>query len=98
MIKLSNSSVIMDPGGLATPHKPDISVGDYDLGDAVSSFMNLRVADIQACYEQWSSTGAEFVTRPIDRGAEIRCYMRDPDGYMIEVGQSAAATSARNER
>jgi hypothetical protein len=54
----------------------------------VSSFMNLRVADIHACYEQWSSKGAEFVTPPIDRGAEIRCYMRDPDGYMIEVGQA----------
>ena len=54
----------------------------------MSSFMNLRVADVQACYEQWSTKGAEFVTSPIDRGAEIRCYMRDPDGYMIEVGQS----------
>src|SRR5947207_5758128 len=32
--------------------------------------------------------GAEFVTPPIDRGAEIRCYLRDPDGYLIEVGQS----------
>ena len=35
--------------------------------------------------------GAEFVTPPIDRGAEIRCYMRDPDGYMIEVGQATGA-------
>ena len=50
--------------------------------------MNLRVADIQACYEQWSSKGAEFITPPIDRGAEIRCYLRDPDGYMIEVGEA----------
>ena len=32
--------------------------------------------------------GAEFVTPPIDRGAELRCYLRDPDGYLIEVGQS----------
>ncbi|MCW3031177.1 MAG: glyoxalase [Solirubrobacterales bacterium] len=24
-------------------------------------------------------------------GAEIRCYMRDPDGYMIEVGQATGA-------
>jgi hypothetical protein len=24
----------------------------------------------------------------IDRGAEVRCYLRDPDGYLIEVGQS----------
>ena len=27
-------------------------------------------------------------TPPIDREAEIRCYMRDPDGYLIEVGQA----------
>jgi catechol 2,3-dioxygenase-like lactoylglutathione lyase family enzyme len=88
MIKLANSWVIMNPGGAPTPDKPDISVVDYEPGKTVSSFMNLRVADIQACYEKWSSKGAEFVTPPIDRGAEIRCYMRDPDGYMIEVGQS----------
>jgi catechol 2,3-dioxygenase-like lactoylglutathione lyase family enzyme len=47
-----------------------------------------RVADIQAVYEDWSSRGAEFLTPPQDRGAEIRCYIRDPDGHLIEVGQS----------
>jgi catechol 2,3-dioxygenase-like lactoylglutathione lyase family enzyme len=88
IIKLSNSWLIMNPGGGPTPDKPDISVVNYEPGSTVSSFMNLRVADIQACYEQWSSKGAEFVTPPIDRGPEIRCYMRDPDGYMIEVGQA----------
>lgn len=46
-----------------------------------------RVADIQACYEAWKEKGADFVTPPIDREAEIRCYLRDPDGYLIEVGQ-----------
>ena len=61
---------------------------DYEFHNTISSFMNLRVADIQACYEEWRSKGAEFVTPPIDRGTEIRCYMRDPDGYLIEVGQS----------
>jgi predicted enzyme related to lactoylglutathione lyase len=104
MIRLSNSWVIMNPGGGPTPDKPNISVVNYEPGNTVSSFMNLRVADIQACYEQWSSKGAEFVTPPIDRGAEIRCYMRDPDGYMIEVGQStgpshhAAASRAKRQR
>ena len=88
IVKLANSWVLMNPGGPPTPDKPDISVVNYEPGDTVSSFMNLRVANIQACYEQWSSKGAEFVTPPIDRGAEIRCYMRDPDGYMIEVGQA----------
>lgn len=28
------------------------------------------------------------------RGAEIRCYMRDPDGYLIEVGQPTGLLSA----
>jgi catechol 2,3-dioxygenase-like lactoylglutathione lyase family enzyme len=88
IVKLANSWVLMSPGGPPTPDKPDISVVNYELGTTVSSFMNLRVADIHACYEQWNSKGAEFITPPIDRGAEIRCYMRDPDGYMIEVGQA----------
>ena len=88
IVKLANSWLLMNPGGPPTPDKPDISVVNYEPGNTVSSFMNLRVADIQACYKQWSSKGAEFVTPPIDRGAEIRCYVRDPDGYMIEVGQA----------
>ena len=88
MVKLSNSWIIMNPGGPPTPDKPDISVVDYQPSNTTSMFMNLRVADIHACYEEWKAKGAEFVTPPIDRGAEIRCYMRDPDGYLIEVGQS----------
>jgi catechol 2,3-dioxygenase-like lactoylglutathione lyase family enzyme len=95
IIKLANSWVIMNPGGGPTPDKPDIAVVDHEPGNTVSSFMNLRVADIQACYEQWSSRGAEFVTAPIDRGAEIRCYMRDPDGYLIEVGQSTGLLTGK---
>ena len=68
IVKLSNSWIIMNPGGPPTPDKPDISVVDYQPGNTTSMFMNLRVADIQACYEEWKSKGAEFVTPPIDRG------------------------------
>ena len=50
--------------------------------------MNIRVADIQACYELWKSRGAEFITEPKAKYGETRCYIRDPDGYIIEVGQS----------
>jgi len=95
MVQLANSWVIMNPGGGPTPDKPDISVVNYEFDNTVSIFMNLRVADIQACYELWSSRGAEFVTPPIDRGAEIRCYMRDPDGYLIEVGQSTGLRTGK---
>jgi uncharacterized glyoxalase superfamily protein PhnB len=88
MVKLANSWIIMNPGGPPTPDKPDITVANYEPGNTTSIFLNLRVADIDACYREWSARGATFLTPPIDRGAEIRCYMRDPDGYLIEVGQS----------
>ncbi len=87
-IDVANSWIIVNPGGPPTPDKPGISVVDYEPGDTTSIFLNLRVADIDACYQEWKSKGAEFVTPPIDREAEIRCYLRDPDGYLIEVGQA----------
>lgn len=87
-IKLANSWIIMNPGGGPTPDKPDVVLRAPDDPHVVSSFMNLRVADIQACYTDWSAKGAEFLTPPIDRRAELRCYVRDPDGYLIEVGQA----------
>ena len=95
MVKLSNSWVIMNPGGGPTPDKPDISVVPYEPSNEVSSFLNLRVADIEACYRDWKAKGAEFVTEPIDRVSEVRCYMRDPDGYLIEVGQSTGLRTGR---
>jgi hypothetical protein len=49
IVKLANSWVIMNPAGPPSPDNPDISVVDYEAGNTVSSFMNLRVADIQAC-------------------------------------------------
>ena len=32
--------------------------------------------------------GAEFLTEPKNHALEIHCYIRDPDGYIIEVGQT----------
>jgi len=88
IVKLANSWILMNPGGPPTPDKPGITMVDHTPDGTASIFLNLRVADIQACYEEWKAKGAEFVTPPIDRGAETRCYMRDPDGYLIEVGQA----------
>jgi hypothetical protein len=47
IVKLSNSWILMNPGGPPTPDKPDISVVDYEPGDTTSIFLNLRVADIR---------------------------------------------------
>ena len=90
IIKLANSWIILNAGGGPTPDKPDIILEPPQNPNIVSSFLNLRVADIQACYDEWKEKGANFLTEPLDNhGWETRCYMRDPDGYIIEVGQSS---------
>jgi predicted enzyme related to lactoylglutathione lyase len=90
IIKLANSWIILNAGGGPTPDKPDIILEPPQNPNIVSSFLNLRVTDIQACYNEWKEKGANFLTEPLDNhGWETRCYMRDPDGYIIEVGQSS---------
>jgi predicted enzyme related to lactoylglutathione lyase len=87
-IQIANTWLIINVGGGPTPDKPTVTLSVPDDPDSVSSFMNIRVADIQACYELWQSRGAEFITEPKAQYGETCCYMRDPDGYIIEVGQS----------
>ena len=88
-LQLANIWMILNVGGGPTPDKPTVTLSVPDPNH-INSFMNFRVADIQACYELWKSRGAEFLTPPIPKYGEIRCYIRDPDGYIIEVGQSTS--------
>jgi catechol 2,3-dioxygenase-like lactoylglutathione lyase family enzyme len=91
-IKLQNSWIILNSGGGPTPDKPEVILETPRDPNRVSSFLNLRVADIRACYKEWTAKGAHFLTEPLDNhGREWRCYMRDPDGYIIEVGQYTQA-------
>ena len=87
-IQIANTWLLVNPGGGPTPDKPSVTLSVPANPNSVSSFMNIRVADIQACYKLWRSRGAEFITEPKPKYGETRCYIRDPDGYIIEVGQS----------
>ncbi len=88
IVALANSWIIFNVGGGPTDDKPGVTLRPPASDETVSAFMNLRVADIRQCYDRWRSRGATFLTEPKDHSSEIRCYMRDPDGYLIEVGQS----------
>jgi len=95
VVALANGWIIINVGGGPTDDKPTVTLEPPSDQDRVSAFLNIRVADIHAVYEEWSGRGAEFVTPPIDRGREIRCYIRDPDGHLIEVGQSTRVVEGR---
>jgi len=100
-IKLENSWIILNSGGGPTPDKPEVVLETPQNLNRVSSFLNLRVADIRDCYKKWSAKGVHFLTEPLDNhGQEWRCYMRDPDGYLIELAsiRRPPSTTSRSMR
>jgi catechol 2,3-dioxygenase-like lactoylglutathione lyase family enzyme len=88
IVQLANSWIIINVGGGPTIDKPDVILETPPDPTRASSFLNIRVADVHAIYDQWTSRGGEFMTPPQDLGTELRCYLRDPDGHLIEVGQT----------
>jgi catechol 2,3-dioxygenase-like lactoylglutathione lyase family enzyme len=88
IVQLANSWIIINGGGGPTDDKPEVTLEVPTDPTRTSAFLNIRVADVHAIYAKWSALGAEFLTPPTDRGSELRCYVRDPDGHLIEVGQS----------
>ena len=87
-LRLGNIWLTINGGGGGTDDKPDVIASPPRDPNLLSLFLNLRVADIKRCYNLWSSRGAKFITEPKVHATEMRCYMRDPDGYLIEVGQT----------
>jgi catechol 2,3-dioxygenase-like lactoylglutathione lyase family enzyme len=95
IVALANGWIIINVGGGPTDDKPSVTLEPPTDPDRTSAFLNIRVADLDAIVREWSARGATFLTPPVDFGRELRCYLRDPDGHLIEVGQS---TGLRDER
>ena len=89
ILRLCHGWLILNVGGGPTPDKPEVTMTPPDGLASVTSALDIRVADLAAVYRAWSGRGARFLTEPVDHGWEIRCYLRDPDGHLIEVGQTA---------
>ena len=87
-LRLGNIWLTINGGGGPTDDKPEVIASSPPDPNLLSIFLNLRVTDIRRYYDLWSSRGAKFITEPKVHATELRCYMRDPDGYLIEVGQT----------
>ncbi|HKA90454.1 MAG TPA: VOC family protein [Haliangiales bacterium] len=88
IMKVANTWLILNVGGGPTDDKPGVTLTTPPDPNRTSAFLNIRVADIAKFYEESQKKGAQFLTGPKDHGSEIRAYVRDPDGHLIEVGQA----------
>src|ERR1700739_5181317 len=87
-LRLGNVWLTINRGGGPTDDKPEVVASPPRDPNVLSIFLNLRVTDIRRYYDLWVSRGAKFITEPKVHATELRCYMRDPDGYLIEVGRT----------
>jgi lactoylglutathione lyase len=93
LLRLANIWITINGGGGPTDDKPEVIASPPKDLNMLSSFLNLRVVDIKKCYELWRSRGAHFITEPKVHETEMRCYMRDPDGYLLEIGQTTISAT-----
>ena len=98
VLRFQNAYIVLNGEGGPTDDKPDVQAQAPSDSKTLSSAMNVRVTDIHAVYERWRSRGGEFLTEPKDHELEIRCYLRDPDGYLIELGQGTGILEEMGRR
>jgi catechol 2,3-dioxygenase-like lactoylglutathione lyase family enzyme len=91
VLRFEGTWLLLVSGGGPTADKPTVVFAPPADPDLVSHAMTLRVADCQAAYEALRSRGAAFLTPPHDWGSEIRCFLRDPDGHLVELSQAKAS-------
>jgi lactoylglutathione lyase len=97
MLRAANSWLILNEGGGPTDDKPGVTLAPPQEASTTSAFLDVRVADIAAVHREWTAKGVEFLTEPKDHGQEVRAYVRDPDGHLIEIGQATGMLEALEE-
>jgi catechol 2,3-dioxygenase-like lactoylglutathione lyase family enzyme len=88
VVQFGGAWLLLVSGGGPTADKPTITFEAPVDPDRVSAAMTLRVSDCRAAYDTLRSRGAEFLTGPHDWGAEVRCFLRDPDGHLVELSEA----------
>jgi catechol 2,3-dioxygenase-like lactoylglutathione lyase family enzyme len=84
--------LLLVTGGGPTADKPTVTFRPPPDPDAVSHAMTIRVPDCRAAQEMLRSRGAEFLTAPVESEWEIRCFLRDPDGHLIELSEARTSS------
>lgn len=83
---LGNWILLVSPGG-PTDDKPNTHFKAPLDKNSVSHSFTIRVKDCANSYKYLKQRGAVFITPPLTRGAETRCFFHDPDGHLFEISE-----------
>jgi lactoylglutathione lyase len=85
VLSFQGAWILLVTGGPPTPDKPTVAFAPPGDADRVDHQLTIRVPDCPAAYATLTARGARFLTPPVDRGGEVRCFFRDPDGHLLEI-------------
>lgn len=87
VLSFNGTWLLLVTGGGPTDDKPTVTLAPPDDPARLDHLFTIRVPDCRATYETLQARGAEFLTPPMDHGAETRCFFRDPDGRLFEISE-----------
>ncbi|MCH7654358.1 MAG: VOC family protein [Chloroflexi bacterium] len=87
VLQFQGAWILLVTGGEPTEDKPGVTFAPPSDPDRVSASFTIRVPDCRDAYDVLRSRGAAFLTPPLDRGREVRCFFRDPDGHLLEISE-----------
>ena len=94
VLRVFGTWLLLVTGGGPTADKPDVTFAPPADPGTVAHAMTIRVPDCRAAYETLRGRGARFLTPPVESAWEVRCFLRDLDGHLLELSQSKAAAGA----
>lgn len=87
VLQFLGSWLLLVTDGGPTEDKPTVTFATPDDPNRVSHAMTIRVPNCRSAYKELKLRGADFLTPPANRGSEIRCFFRDPDGHLLEISE-----------
>lgn len=91
VLRFLGTWLLLVTGGGPTADKPGVSFATPPDRGTVSHEMIVAVPDCWAT-RALIARGVEFLTPPVEYDWEIRCFLRDPDGHLIELGEARRST------
>ena len=88
VLQLLGTWLLLVTGGEPTKDKPTVTFAPPADPNAVSHELIIGVPDCRAAFEALRSRGAEFLTPPVEYDWEIRAFLQDPDGHLLEISES----------
>ena len=87
VLKLLGNWILLVTQGEPTEDKPNVHFIPPTDPNKVGHSFTIRVQDCNRSYKILKERGIQFITPPITRGAEIRCFFKDPDGHLFELSE-----------